>query len=192
MGLAGRRVLLCANCTISFQYTWGDRKTVTRSITTMHHFTFTAADETDTARLGAALAQVLPAGTVVALCGTLGAGKTRLVQALAENLGIDPRQVVSPTFVLIQEYHGRKSIYHFDAYRLRDEDEFLALGPDEYFEKDGLSLVEWADRVSDCLPRQRVEIHIEVTGASQRQFDITAIGEKYASVIAELAAKLGR
>jgi len=158
----------------------------------MHRFTFTAADETDTARLGVALAQVLPDGAVVALYGTLGAGKTRLVQAMAEALGVDRRQVVSPTFVLIQEYHGRKSIYHIDAYRLRDEDEFLALGPDEYFESDGLVLIEWADRVPGCLPRERVEVHIELTGENQRQFDITAIGEKYASIIADLSEKLGK
>jgi len=157
----------------------------------MNHFTFTAANETDTARLGAALAEALPGGTVVALCGTLGAGKTRLVQAMAEALGIDRRQVVSPTFVIIQEYQGRKSIYHIDAYRLRDEDEFLALGPDEYFESDGLVLVEWADRVPGCLPRERVDIHIEVTGADQRRFHIAATDEKYASVIADLAGKLG-
>jgi tRNA threonylcarbamoyladenosine biosynthesis protein TsaE len=100
--------------------------------------------------------------------------------------------VVSPTFVLIQEYHGQKSIYHIDAYRLRDEDEFLALGPDEYFDSDGLVLVEWADRVPGCLPRERVEVHIEVTGESQRQFDITVTGEKYASLIADLAGKLNQ
>jgi tRNA threonylcarbamoyladenosine biosynthesis protein TsaE len=92
--------------------------------------------------------------------------------------------------VLIQEYHGQKSIYHIDAYRLRDEDEFLALGPDEYFDSDGLVLVEWADRVPGCLPRDRVEVHIEVTGESRRQFDITISGEKYASLIADLAAIL--
>jgi tRNA threonylcarbamoyladenosine biosynthesis protein TsaE len=157
----------------------------------MNHFTFIAADENDTARLGAALARSLPPGTVVALYGTLGAGKTRLVQAMAEALGIDRRQVVSPTFVLIQEYHGEKSIYHFDAYRMRDEDEFLALGPDEYFDSDGIVLVEWADRVAGCLPRERVDIHIEVTGASQRQIEITATGEKYLSAIADLAERIG-
>jgi tRNA threonylcarbamoyladenosine biosynthesis protein TsaE len=157
----------------------------------MDHFTFTAADETDTARLGAALAETLPEGTVVALYGTLGAGKTRLVQALAEALGIDRRQVVSPTFVLIQEYHGQKTVYHIDAYRLRGEDEFLALGPDEYFESRGLVLVEWADRVGGCLPRERVDIRVEITGPGRRQFDITAAGEKYASAIADLAGKLG-
>jgi tRNA threonylcarbamoyladenosine biosynthesis protein TsaE len=158
----------------------------------MNHFTFIAADETDTARLGTALAQLLPAGTVVALYGTLGAGKTRLVQAMAEALGIDRRQVVSPTFVLIQEHHGQKSIYHIDAYRVRDEDEFLALGSDEYFDSDGLVLVEWADRVLGCLPRDRVDIRIEVTDENRRQFDITASGDKYASLIADLAGKLNQ
>jgi len=134
---------------------------------------------------------VLPEGTVVALYGTLGAGKTRLVQALAEALGIDRRQVVSPTFVLIQEYHGQKTVYHIDAYRLRGEDEFLALGPDEYFESPGLVLVEWADRVPGCLPRERVDICVEITGPGRRQFDITARGEKYESAIADLAGKIG-
>jgi tRNA threonylcarbamoyladenosine biosynthesis protein TsaE len=157
----------------------------------MNHFTFTAADETDTARLGAALAEVLPGGTVVALCGTLGAGKTRLVQAVAEGLGIDRRDVVSPTFVLIQEYHGRRSLYHIDAYRLRDENEFLALGADEYFESDGIVLIEWADRVQNSLPRERVDIHIEVTGENKRQFDVSATGDLFISAIADLARKIG-
>ena len=114
---------------------------------------------------------MLPDGTTVALCGTLGAGKTRLVQAIAEAAGVDRREVLSPTFVLIQEYHGRRAVYHIDAYRLRDEDEFLALGPEEYFEGDGLVLVEWADRVDGCLPADRVEIRIEVTGPESRRFE---------------------
>ena len=134
--------------------------------------------------------KVLPEGTVVAMYGTLGAGKTRLVQAMAEALGIDRRQVVSPTFVLIQEYHGQKTIYHIDAYRLRGEEEFLALGPDEYFESPGLALVEWADRVSACLPRERIDVHIEAIGPTQRQFHVAAIGGKYAAVIAGLATVL--
>ena len=156
----------------------------------MDHFTYTAADENDTARLGAALAQVLPAGSVVALCGTLGAGKTRLVQAIAEALGIDRRQVVSPTFVLVGEHHGQKTIYHVDAYRLSGEDEFLALGPDEYYEAGGLTLIEWADRVSACLPRERIDIHIDVAGENRRQFRVSAVGEKYTAAIAALAAAL--
>jgi tRNA threonylcarbamoyladenosine biosynthesis protein TsaE len=153
-------------------------------------FTYDAPDETATAALGAALAEVLPPGTTVALCGTLGAGKTRLVQAIAEASGVDRRQVVSPTFVLIQEYRGRRPLYHIDVYRLRDDAEFMDLGPDEYFESDGLVLVEWADRVQDLLPRDRVEIHIQVTGERSRRFEITARGERYAELAGRLSAAL--
>ena len=128
-------------------------------------------EETD--RLGEILAAALRPGTVVALDGTLGAGKTRLVQAVAAALGVSPETVTSPTFVLIQEYHtGKMPIFHFDAYRLRDEDEFLQLGPDEYFDAGGVSFVEWAGRVSGCLPRRRWEILIEHQGAEERKFTL--------------------
>ena len=156
----------------------------------MRELVFDAADETATASLGAALAEVLPDGATVALCGTLGAGKTRLVQAIAAACGVPARDVVSPTFVLIQEYRGRRPVYHIDAYRVRDEDEFLALGPDEYFESDGLTLVEWADRVPGCLPAERIEVHIVVAGPETRRFEIAAVGARYAGAIERLAAVL--
>ena len=149
-------------------------------------FSIEALTEADTARLGAALAEVLPDGTTVALCGTLGAGKTRLVQAIAEAAGVDRRDVLSPTFVLMQEHHGRRGICHIDAYRLRDDAEFLALGSDEYFDSDGLVLVEWADRVMNCLPKDRLEIRIEVTGPQSRRFEVVAVGEKLAAAIDRL------
>ncbi len=155
------------------------------------HFTFDATDEAATAALGAALAKVLPHNATVALRGTLGAGKTRLVQAVAEACGVDRRAVVSPTFVLIQEYQGRQTVYHIDAYRLRDEDEFLRLGPDEYFESGGLVLIEWADRVEGCLPADRVDVRIEVTGPQSRRFDISARGPRCGQVVAQLRAALG-
>ncbi len=151
---------------------------------------FDAPDEQATEALGTALAGALPDGAVVALCGELGAGKTRLVQAVAAAEGIDRREVVSPTFVLVHEYHGRRTLYHFDAYRLRDEDEFLALGPDEYFEGGGLSFVEWADRVAGCLPRERVEIRIKPTGPASRRFEVEAIGRRYAEVVLNLRRRL--
>ena len=156
----------------------------------MTSFTFDATDESATAAFGAALAEVLPGGTTVALCGTLGAGKTRLVQAIAESLGVDRHKVVSPTFVLVQEHHGRRAIYHIDTYRLRDEDEFLALGPEEFFDSDGLVLIEWADRVEHCLPKERVEIDIEVTGPESRRFEVVPIGKRYAAIVEQLAQLL--
>jgi tRNA threonylcarbamoyladenosine biosynthesis protein TsaE len=156
----------------------------------MTSLVFDAADESATVAFGAAIAEVLPPGTTVALCGTLGAGKTRLVQAIAEALGVERRSVVSPTFVLVQEHHGRRDIYHIDAYRLRDEDEFLALGPEEFFESDALVFIEWADRVEGCLPKERVEIRIEVTGPQSRRFEVVPIGERYATAVAQLARVL--
>lgn len=156
----------------------------------MERILYEVADEQGTQTLGAALAELLPDGTTVALCGTLGAGKTRLVQAIAEASGIPRRDVVSPTFVLAQEYHGKRTIYHLDAYRLRDEDEFIRLGPEEYFESDGLTLVEWADRVEGTLPAERVEVHIEVTGAQTRRFEIITRGPRYAAVARQLQTRL--
>ncbi len=157
----------------------------------MKPFTFEARDEQETARLGSALAAVLPGGTVIALKGTLGAGKTRLVQTVARALGVAEGDVVSPTFVLVGEYKGRRSIYHFDAYRLRDDDEFLELGPDEYFESDGLTFVEWADRVEACLPAERIEIRIEVTGPTSRSFEICGTSEDLNAVVVELQRRVG-
>src|SRR5207302_9287486 len=118
-----------------------------------------------------ALARVLLPGTVVALIGPLGAGKTRLVQTVATALGVPAGSVTSPTFVLVNEYAGgRMPIYHFDTYRLKDDDEFLNLGPDEYFDSNGITFVEWADRVTRLLPAERLEITLEPTGETQRRF----------------------
>jgi tRNA threonylcarbamoyladenosine biosynthesis protein TsaE len=136
-------------------------------------FQYTSNTEHDTTRLGAAIASTLPPGTVVALIGPLGAGKTRLVQAVAIALGVAPGTVTSPTFVLVNEYAGGKMpVYHFDTYRLKDDDEFLNLGPDEYFDSSGITFIEWADRVAHLLPRDRLEITIEPTGETERRFSI--------------------
>jgi len=152
-------------------------------------FTFTSNTEADTDRLGAALAVALPAGSVVALIGTLGAGKTRLVQAVAAALGVPRESVTSPTFVLVNEYKGgRLPIYHFDTYRLKDDDEFLNLGPDEYFDSDGLTFVEWADRVADLLPAERLEIKIDVLSDTARTFTIRSSPGPLSKTIEKMAA----
>jgi tRNA threonylcarbamoyladenosine biosynthesis protein TsaE len=156
----------------------------------MSEFTFEAANESDTDRLGLALAELIPDGTVVALSGTLGAGKTRLVQAIAAASGIDRHLVTSPTFVLCQTYLGRRPIHHFDVYRLKDEQEFLELGPDEYFESDGLSVVEWADKVDHLLPSVRLDVSIDVTGPTQRRFTLRTSGSQLASLTRLIAERL--
>ncbi|HJN10852.1 MAG: tRNA (adenosine(37)-N6)-threonylcarbamoyltransferase complex ATPase subunit type 1 TsaE [Pirellulaceae bacterium] len=156
----------------------------------MSPFEFHAPTLAHTDQLGAALAAVLPAATTVALGGTLGAGKTRLVQAIAAGFNVPRSEVVSPTYVLCHEYEGRLPIYHLDVYRLCDDDEFLELGPEEYFESAAITLIEWADRVVDCLPRDRLEIDIQITGTSQRRFEITATGTRAEAILEALRAKL--
>lgn len=122
------------------------------------------ASEEDTDRLGRAIAQIVGPGTVIGLAGPLGAGKTRLARAIAEALGVDPSAISSPTFVLIQEYEGRLPVYHFDTYRLPTPEAFEELGSAEYW-RDGVSLVEWADRVESLLPDDRWWIAIDPSGA---------------------------
>ena len=152
----------------------------------MSQFEFLAHSLADTDRLGQALAEVLPERTTIALCGTLGAGKTRLVQAIAAACGVPRELIVSPTFVLCQEYTGTRTIYHLDAYRLPRAEEFLQLGPEEYFQSSALTIIEWGDRVRECLPKERVEIHIEVGEGDERRFQILAHGQRFADAVEKL------
>lgn len=126
-------------------------------------------NESDTDELGRLLALHLPTRCVVALDGTLGAGKTRLTQAIAKACDIPFEEVTSPTFTLWQTYHGTRTIHHLDAYRIQDEDEFDALGVEECFDSDTLVLIEWARRIENCLPRDgRLSVELEVIGEQQR------------------------
>lgn len=157
-----------------------------------HACSFTSHSEADTQQFGTHLAGTLTPGAVVALVGELGAGKTRLVQAIAVALGAQREEVNSPTFVLIQEYTGVLPMYHFDTYRLRDTDEFLELGADELLTGDGVCLVEWADRVADVLPRDRITINIEKIGIESRKFHIRAGGRSSEQAVAELIKRISQ
>jgi len=150
--------------------------------------TVDVTDPGATVALGHRIGQLLYPGEVVALIGPLGAGKTHLVRAIAEGLGIaDSRAVSSPTFVLIQEYEARLPIYHFDAYRLNGPAEFAELGAHEYFDSDGVSLIEWADRVETALPADLLRIAIEVTGETSRRFVIGARGLRAGALVKGLS-----
>ena len=151
---------------------------------------FAARHEDDTETLGRALGAALASGGVVALIGPLGAGKTRLVQSIAAALGVDRRTVNSPTFVLIQEYQAPLPIFHCDTYRLRSMDEFLDLGVDEMFQSRGICLIEWADRVAGVLPADRLQIEIEVAGATARNFCLTALGPRSTQILSKARSNL--
>ena len=141
-------------------------------------WSFHADDERQTECLGSVIAGVLGPGSVVTLLGELGTGKTRLVRAIAAELEVDPETVASPTFVLIREYSGRLPVFHFDAYRLADTDEFLEIGADEFLYGSGVCLIEWADRVSAVLPADVLEIRITATGTCSRMFGLCGSGAR--------------
>ncbi len=139
-------------------------------------FQFEANNLAETNRLAAALADELQAGDIICLHGPLGAGKTRFVQGVTQALGVTRSWVNSPTFTLVQEYDARVPISHVDAYRLRDSDEFLELGGEEILNGEQAVFIEWAERITEILPRDRIDIVIEVTGREARRFHVKGTG----------------
>jgi len=138
----------------------------------------TSRNENETQEFGALLGGVLKKGCVVAINGTLGAGKTYLTKGISKGLGVSSSRVVtSPTFALINEYNGKLPIYHFDAYRLNSVKEMYDLDCDGIFSGDGVSIVEWADKVAECLPADILRIEIEYAGGTQRRINISSSGK---------------
>lgn len=117
----------------------------------------------DTDRLGEYLSALLPSGCCVVLSGTLGAGKTRLVQAILAGYGIDSAEVTSPTFALLNSYRvAVGTLHHMDAYRVEDEDAFLELGVEEFLGVDrNVTLIEWGERVAGVLPEQTLWFELQ-------------------------------
>lgn len=153
------------------------------------HLTFISNSESATDLFGTLCARSIRSGLTIALSGQLGSGKTRFVRAFCAGLGIDPALVTSPTFVLMQLYRGEcRTVSHFDTYRLADADEFLALGADDYLnDPECVCLIEWADRVADILPPDRLSISIRQTGATQRTFELSAQGLTSEALLAAIA-----
>jgi tRNA threonylcarbamoyladenosine biosynthesis protein TsaE len=118
---------------------------------------------------GERLALRLPKGAVVALCGGLGAGKTCFTKGIARGLGIT-EEITSPTYTIISEYEG--PFYHIDAYRLAGDDDFAALGGEEYLGGDGITVVEWSDRIPGSLPDDAVAVDICIESDGRRCIEI--------------------
>ena len=134
--------------------------------------TFTSNSPAETEALGRTFAGSLKAGSVVALQGDLGAGKTQFVKGVAAALG-STSTVTSPTFTLVHEYRdGRLPIYHFDFFRLEDRQAAINLALDDYFFGDGISIVEWADRFSDLIPETGRWVRFEIGEGDQRRIGI--------------------
>ena len=127
----------------------------------------------ETIALGERLGRAAAAGDLVCLWGDLGAGKTQVAKGIARGLGIADT-VTSPTFILMNEYRGRLPLFHVDLYRLADAADALAGGVVDDRQSDGLTVVEWPDRMGDVLPAGRLDVRIAGSGDEPREIEVAA------------------
>ena len=127
-----------------------------------------------TRALAAAIARLAVPGTVIALTGDLGAGKTCFIQGLAAGLGV-AGPVTSPTFIMIAEYAGRLPLYHVDLYRTSSLGEIRGLGLDELMDGPGVTAIEWAEKGEPLLPARTIRVRIEGAGDEPRAVDIDGV-----------------
>ncbi len=132
----------------------------------LHEWTIESHSVADTHKLARHLLKQFPARTVLALHGDLGSGKTCFVQGLAAALGVD-RPVTSPTFTLIHEYRGSRDLVHVDLYRIGNSNDAVMLGLEEYFDSDGITAVEWAERAADVFPPETIHLHFRTLDTPQ-------------------------
>jgi len=141
-------------------------------------YKFITKNEEDTIKLASKIASVLQKGDLIWLSGDLGTGKTKFTQGILRYFDME-EQISSPTFTIVNEYKNEKAeIYHFDVYRLSDEEEFFAIGGEEYFEK-GICLIEWGEVIKDLLPKPYLKISFEKTenDLDEREILVEYFGE---------------
>lgn len=151
---------------------------------------FLSKSEKRTLNFGKRLSKYLRPSDIICLFGELGSGKTQLVKGIAEGLGLDKNKVISPSFVLIREYRKRKlSLYHLDLYRLEDLEEILNLGYQEYLYSDAITVIEWADRMKEFLPKDYLRVDLTIKGENERLINLSPYGERYKEIIRKLCYK---
>lgn len=151
----------------------------------MNQFEIITTSPEQTGQFAEKLAAHLKPGAVLTLEGDLGAGKTTFTKGLAKGLGVT-KTVNSPTFTIIKEYRGRLPLYHMDVYRL--DDSFEDLGFDEYFEGDGVTVVEWAHLIQDQLPEDLLSLSIYREGDSTRRIVLKPYGDRYSELCKEIVS----
>jgi tRNA threonylcarbamoyladenosine biosynthesis protein TsaE len=146
--------------------------------------TITTYSPEETIETASHIAKKLRQGDFIALVGELGTGKTMFVKGLARGLGVeDYLYVNSPSFVVLKEYHGKKDLYHFDVYRLDPASFCETLDYERYFYGDGVTVVEWADKIKDILPEDHLEIVIAHKGDTERQFEFRTKNSRMKKII---------
>ncbi|HET8723580.1 MAG TPA: tRNA (adenosine(37)-N6)-threonylcarbamoyltransferase complex ATPase subunit type 1 TsaE [Anaeromyxobacteraceae bacterium] len=146
-----------------------------------------------TRRLGERLGRMLRPGDVVALVGDLGAGKTQLARGICRGAGVADGEISSPTFAIVATYRGRVPVHHADLYRVGDADELHATGFQDLLGGEGVAVVEWADRIPDALPEERLEIALTPVAGdpAARDLVVTGRGERHAALARALAPRGG-
>ena len=141
-----------------------------------------------TLELGRRLGELAGAGDVVALTGPLGAGKTVFAKGVARGLGVES-VVNSPTFILMNEHQGRLRLFHIDAYRLEDADEAAAAGLLDERGREGVTVIEWADRIEPLLPSDRLDVALDMRREGDRIIRLAPRGARHERIAAELVAR---
>ncbi len=155
----------------------------------IHTWTTQTSNPEQTQRLAEQLGRLLRPGDVVALVGDLGSGKTLFSQGLARGLQVPQTfYITSPTFAIINEYPGRIPFYHLDLYRLNATTEFSELGLEEILYGQGAVAIEWAERLGEYLPAERLEVHLKLEGETGRKLIFYACGPNSLTRLAALAA----
>ena len=140
----------------------------------------------DTRALGRQIGVAAQPGDVLLLSGELGAGKTVFTQGVGEGLGV-AETVNSPTFVLLHEYHGRLTVYHYDLYRLTNIEQTVSREWQEFLYGDGVSVVEWANRASDILPPEHLLLEFIIDSETRRVVHLTAAGRRHIELLSAIA-----
>jgi tRNA threonylcarbamoyladenosine biosynthesis protein TsaE len=153
----------------------------------MGSWTVVSNSARQTMGLGRKLAQVVEGGEIIGLVGELGTGKTCFVRGFAAGLEVGKDAWIrSPTFTLINEYHGRLPVYHIDLYRIDERNELEGLNLREYLYSDGVSLIEWFEKLSLAEADEFLEIRIAHRGGSKRQLTFVGHGERYDRILEKL------
>jgi tRNA threonylcarbamoyladenosine biosynthesis protein TsaE len=147
----------------------------------MVNYEFISHSPSDTQTLGRRLGEALQDGSVIALIGELGCGKTLLTRGICAGLDVPLRQVNSPTFVLVNEYHGRLPVFHMDLYRLSDAADVVDIGLLDYLARaeSGVIIIEWAEKILSLLPAEHLKVDFINLSARKRNISFSAAGHKY-------------
>jgi tRNA threonylcarbamoyladenosine biosynthesis protein TsaE len=154
----------------------------------MLNYKYISYSPSDTQTLGEKIGASLEGGSIIALNGELGCGKTLLTRGISAGLGVPLRMVNSPTFILVNEYSGRLPVFHMDLYRLGDAADVVDIGLLDYLARaeSGVIIIEWAEKVLDMLPAEHLRIDFKILSVRKRNISVSAVGDIYNNLMEKL------